>query len=356
MATAALALKMPGTTMILPRSIKTEDRPIQGTAIFTPERLDEWNRPEFQRPLLINQDVQGMARKMMLEAAADKEGMCSIPGIILFGRFLGDDYLLDGQHRIFGAFALACGKRALEGTTEFLTEGGVRPKMALASTETRHYNSLSEMAQAFVNAQKKLVALKADDSLRALEYTNTYLRDLREACPFIGYEKNKNTKDRIMISMSAAIRTWFGSGATPATGPECSRAASYLDETETARLISFFIACERAGWVDSMWPNLWGTLNIGLNMWLWRKLVLGKENKFRGGGDFMALTVQQYAECMKGLKTPEYAKFLKSRALRFQDRLITYEYIQDLFMPELARQGIIGPKFPVPQGWGVVAR
>lgn len=354
MSTAAL-LKMPKATA-LPRSIPQEQRPIQETIVIKPGEIAGWTRPDFQRPLIPNQDVQDMARAMMLEAGQDKERLCTIPGTLLFGRHAGRDYMYDGQHRIFGAFALACGLRTLDNSSEFLVEGGARPLVAIATKETRVFETMAEMARAFVAAQKKLVALKPDDNLRALEYTNTYLRDLREACPFIGYEKNKNTNERIRISMSAAIRTWFGSGATPATGPECSRAASYLDAHETKNLIAFFTACEHAGWVDKNWPNLWGTLNIGINMWLWRKLVLGKENKFRGGSDFMALSAMEYAECMKGLKNPDYAKFLKARSLRFQDREVTYDYIKELFLPELMRQEIKGAKFPVAQGWGAVGR
>jgi hypothetical protein len=293
-----------------------------------------------------------MAREMMLEAGRDeRERMCTIPGTLIFGRFEGTDYLIDGQHRIYGAFALAAGLRALPGTTSFDVEGGWRPACAIASIEIRPYDSMAEMGKAFAGFNKKLVALKPDDLLRALEGTNTFLRDIREACPFIGYEKNKNTKERIMISMSAAIRTWFGSGATPATGPECSRAQSYLDEGETKAIVAFFSSAEAAGWVDTNYTRLWGTLNIGINMWLYRKLVLGAANKFRGGGDFMALTGEQYVECMKELRNLDYTKFLGSRALRYQDRAPTYDYIQELFLPALARMKIYGPKFPQPQGW-----
>lgn len=351
MAATATALKMPGASA-LPRSFSKVGRPIFATEIITPDSLNQWSHPAFQRPLIINEDVKNVARRMQLEAAEDREGMCTIPGTVEFGRHEGKDVLIDGQHRIHGAFAMASGTRRIEGMDAVLVEGGVLAKCALVDVKITPYETFAEMAEAFANFNKKLVALKPDDLLRAREESNPWLKAIRIACPFIGYDKNKNTKDTVMISMSAAIRTWFGSGHTPASGPECDRAQRALDADESKHIISFFQAAEKAGWCEAQYTRLWSTLNIGLNMWIWRKTVLGTANKFRGGTASMVLTAAQYSECMKELRgSAEYQKWLASRSLRFQDRIPTYDYIKELFAPALARLGLVGARFPQPQGW-----
>lgn len=354
MSVTATALKLPGAT--LPRSVPKAARPTSEARIFTPSDVTHMithNRPEFQRPLNLNPDVIEAARDMMREAHGDKERMCTIEGTIEFGRYKGVDYLLDGQHRLFGAYALAAGIKKLEGTTELVTEDGSQPLFALANVMITPYESMAEMADAFVKLNKKLAPLKPDDLLRGRESSNAYLREIREECPFIGYEKNRFTKATTMISMSAAIRTWFGSGATPSSGPNADRAAALLDEVQTERIVAFFRACAAAGWVntDRMNERLWGTLNIGINMWLFRKFVYGTANKIKGTRGATALSASQYAECMKDLRNPDYFKFLGSRSLRFQDRRPTYDYVKELFEGGLMRCQIVGAEFPEPQGW-----
>ncbi len=353
MSATALAINLPGVTS-LPRSIPKADRPIAETKLITPNEILLWaNRPDFQRPLNINTDVIDAARAMMVEAAGDKDRMCTIVGTIEFGRFEGVDYLLDGQHRIFGAFALASGVKKLDGNAALATEGGVQPLVALADTKITAFYSMAEMGEYFVKLNKKLAPLKPDDLLRGREGNNPHLRAIREACPFIGYEKNRYTKETIMLSMSAAIRTWFGSGAVPAGGPNADRAAMLLNEDQAEAIIGFFKACEKAGWVNSQpgTERLWSSLNLGIHMWIWRKMVLNADSRGARGG-YTALTPSQYAECMKDCLDPAYTKFLYSRSLRYQDRVPTYNYIQDLFLNGgLERCKIAGPKFPEPLGW-----
>lgn len=352
MSASAHAMKIPGITAPSKSVLKSVNKTTHDVIELWPDKIGMLDRPEFQRPLNINEEVISLAHAMMLEAAGSRDRMCTIPDDIVFGRLDGREYLIDGQHRIFGAFALASGLRDYGGSKLSPPPGGVAPLSALAQVKIIEFDSIAEMAQAFSRFQKKLVQLKPDDNLRALEYTNTHLRDIRKACPFIGYEKNRNTKATIMLSMSAAIRVWFGSGAVPAGGPSADKAAALLDDEQARHIIGFFEACEAAGWVNQDKSNerLWSSLNIGINMWLWRAMVLGISGRLRTAG-CTALKATQYIECMKELRNEEYLKFLYSRSLRFQDRVPTYEFMQELFLPALARCQIIAPKFPEPLGW-----
>lgn len=350
----ATALKMPGVSA-LPRNFNKTARPIFTTEMVLPDELGKWDHPSFQRPLLINSDVIALAIAMQLEAAEESDNMCNIPGTVEFGRYGGKDHLIDGQHRIHGAFAIASGVKRVEDRGAILVPGGVLAKAAAMDIKITPYDTFAEMAEAFAAFNKKLVALKPDDLLRAREESNPHLKRLRMTCPFIGYTKNKDTKDHIMLSMSTAIRTWFGSGYTPASGPAAENAQRQLaaDETEADNLIEFFEACEQAGWVGN-YPRLWGACNLGINMWLWRKMVLGTANKFRGGPStsWMILTKAQYTEGMVEMrKSAEYQSFLSGLSLRYQDRMPTYEWLKSLFKVVIQRHGLIGAKFPVPQGW-----
>lgn len=353
MPATALALNVPGATTLSRAAARNISLPRHEVYTLTPEKLKDWTHPLFQRPLLINPKVVQLARNFQREAAEDPDGMCIIPETVSFGRFEGRDYLVDGQHRIFGAFAIAAGLKRLEHCEAILEpEHGTLAKCALVDAKITDYESMADMAEAFARAQEKLVALKPDDLLRAREETNTNLRDIRRACPFVGYEKNRNTKGTIVLSMSTAIRTWFGSGMTPSGGPEADRAQRMLDEDEAKHIIAFLKAAERAGWVSELYPRLWGQLNLGINMWLWRKTVMGVGNKFRGGAASMVLTPKQYSECMEELrKSPRYQSDLAARALRYKDRLPTYDDIKALFGEALERMGLVGARFPPPQGW-----
>lgn len=347
----AMAFDIPGAT--LARSFLKHRAPEHKVLELKPSMLAEWTHPAFQRPLSLNEDVKQLARTMQREAAQDPDGMCMIPDTVAFGRLNGKDYLVDGQHRIHGAFAIAAGLRRLENCDAILEPGiGALAKCALVDAKITTYDSMADMAEAFAQAQKKLVTLKPDDLLRAREETNPHLRALREACPFIGYTKNRDTKETIMLSMSVAVRTWFGSGMTPTPGPQADAAQRMLDEQEEHNLIAFFQAAEGAGWVSPLFPRLWATLNLGINMWLWRKTVLGTANKYKGGTSSMVLTPDEYSQCMAELrKSAEYQAELATKALRFQDRYPTYDLIKELFNVALARMGKVGPRFPQPQGW-----
>lgn len=351
MSATAIALKMPGVGAV-PRHVSTESRPIYGTRYLEdPAELAHWRRPDFQRPLIKNDEVVMLACKMQLEAASDRDGMCTIPGTIEFGRVRGVDWLIDGQHRLFGAFLIASGVVRLPNKDAILVHGGALAKCALMDTKTTPYESMAEMSDAFAEFNRKLVALKSDDLLRAREGKNPYLLQIREECPFIGYTKNSATKDTIMLSMSAAIRTWFGSGGVPASGPNAESAQRMLDEEETRTLCDFFLAAEAAGWVGNF-HRLWSTGNLGVNMWLWRKMVLGAANKLRGGGTCSALTKEQYTDGMIELrKSAEYQSDLAGRSLRYQDRMPIYDGIKKRFQVALARHSLIGVKWPLPQGW-----
>lgn len=348
-ATATL-IKMPGVHA-LPNFVDKNDREVMQTVFVDAEILAEWKRPKLQRPLQLSRKVYELAEAMQLEAAKDPdEAWCRIPGVITLGKVLEKDYkgtyLLDGQHRIDGALKLACGP--------ILVPGGVSVRQALTNAREKTFDTFAEMGTEFANLNSQLVATKPDDILRALSEMNPHLADIEKACPFIGYDRTGKHKETVLLSMSAALRTWFGSGGlVPASGPPARDTIKYCDDTQTAKIIDFYSACAEAGWALPTLQRLWSTLNLSINMWLWRRVVLGESvQRFHGGQAPLVLERKQYVECMREVaSTKAYIEWLGGRSLRYQDRQPCYGRLKDMFTERLAKLGRTSPRFPMAE-WG----
>lgn len=344
-ATAIAHIRMPGLHVLpakAPKSMRSE----METMIVTPDLLSQWKLPKFQRPLNLTNEVRKAAEEMQLEAGKDPdEAFATIQGVITLGRFERQTYLVDGQHRLFGSFAWAC--------RELLAHGGVQVKQALINVRQANFDSMKEMADEFVMLNSQLNKTKPDDVMRAIAEGSPAMAAIEKACPYIGYDLTGENKNRLLLSMSAALRVWNGSGGlVPAHGPRAQEIVSkHLNDEEAKRMIDFFGACEEAGWVNTAFKRLWSSLNLGIVMWMWRRLVLGETRSFHGGQRPMVLTREQFVFCMRELLNEDYLNYLVGRSLRFQDRVPTYARVKELFTVGLIRMGIETPRFPMPQGW-----
>lgn len=343
-ATAMTAIKMPGLTSV-PRSTDKDDISAMQTMIITPGKLAEWPLPGLQRPLVQTKRVRDAAEAMQLEAAKfPSEACATIDGVITLGRVGNKTYLVDGQHRLYGAFAWAC--------RELLVHGGVVVKQAYADVRLRHFGTMADLSDAFVNLNSQLNATKPDDILRALAASNEDLQAIEAACPFIGYDLTGAAKKSKLLSMSSAIRTWFGSGGlVPAGGPPAlDIVRKFLSKEQADAMIDFYSACVEAGWHNEQFRRLWSTLNLGIVMWLYRRVVRGEVIRYQGGGHKpMVLTRGQFIVCMSTLINGEYLEWLKGGSLRARDRVPCYTHIKDLFAVALEKMGIKDPRFPMAQ-------
>lgn len=341
-ATAQL-IKMPGLTSLSPAMVKSERPPVMETMILTPDKVPEWKLPGVQRALKSNDKVLQMAIAMQLEAAQDpEEAYCRIPGIITIGQVGNTRYLVDGQHRIRGAFMRAA--------SELLVAGGVIVKQGLVDLRLMFFESMAELAQEFANLGSVLLPMKADDILRALAESSEHLKRVEEECPYIGYDLTGEHKKTKLLSMSSALRAWYGSGGiVPAGGPPAREIVEkYLNDEQTDQMLGFYHACEEAGWNNNAFRRLWGALNLGVNMWLWRRIVLGQHTqRFHGGQKPMILSREDAILCMRELTDGGYNEWLEGRSLRYQDRMPCYTRVKELYTIGLARIGSENPRFPM---------
>jgi hypothetical protein len=319
-------IKLPGIHE-LDKSAPKGVRSIMDTMELTPKGVRAWKKPPFQRDLRVNDKVQAL-----VEEIRQNDGV--LPGILTLGKLDGDIYIVDGQHRA-EAFLLS----------ECLT--------GYADVRICTFDSMSEMAEEFRLLNSALVRMRNDDILRSMEYSYPNLAVVRRRCPFVGYGHVRIGTGKIVVAMAATIRTWIGSDlATPSTGPSSPEAAKALTDQETKRLCDALTMCFQAWGSDPNNYRLWGTLNLALTFWLWRRLVLGEHqsNRQRGGLKATTLTPEQFMRClMSESANSQYIAWLVGRALRDRDRSSCYRHVKNIFSQRIREMGIGRAILPQPE-------
>jgi hypothetical protein len=323
--TAAI-VKLPGTSPVPAGTPKTA-RASMETLIITPAAVSRWLPPPFQRPKKTNK------RTVAVTEAIKKEGGI-IPGTITLGKFNGNTYLVDGQHRI-GCFL-----------DSELPEG-------LADVRVLTFNTLAEMAEEFSQLNSHIVPFRKDDILRGMEAYTPALAELRRRCPFVGYDnvrqKSKNSK---VLSMSTAIRTWLGSEKEPNDGPSTSRAVELLSDEEVSKLAACLATCWEAWGREPESFRLWGKLNLGIVFWLWRRIVLKEDMPAAdlGGRRRTIITPDQFRLCLMALSANgRYVEWLLGRNLKERDRKPCYDHVKSIFVGRLGGMGLGRPLMPSPE-------
>jgi hypothetical protein len=159
-------------------------RTTSDTIEITPNLVRSWKLPPFQRPLRVNDKLMAISKEI-----ADNDGV--VPGVITLGVLKGDSdrYLIDGQHRR-EAFLLA------------------EVPVGYVDVRVTHYDSMADMAEEFGKLNSRIVNMRPDDLLRALESSNVQLAAIRKRCPYIGYDQIRRSERAPILSMSAVIRCW----------------------------------------------------------------------------------------------------------------------------------------------------
>lgn len=293
------------------------------TIVVTPEIVRSWKLPSFQRELREN--------KKLLEVAAEIKATQIIPGTITLGVLDKVIYLIDGQHRRH-AFILSA---ILE---------------AFVDVRYCYFEDESEMAAEFRKVNGRIVNLNPDDTLRAMEKELDTLAKLRRMWPHVGYGHVRQTEKSPVVSMSALLRCWRGSGPeTPvAGGMNVIAIAEEMSMDEVDTLLSFLDIAIKAWGKGKDVTKLWGNLNLAICMWLYRRLVITPYSP-----STKKVTKEQFQKCLMHVAAnAEYCAWLVGRNLRERDRSPTYQRLKGMFAERIQNdQGGEKPRMPAP-AWG----
>jgi len=302
------------------------------TMIFSRDEVLTWKLPPFQRPLRVNAKVLGLSEQLKVDGGV-------IPGVLTLGR-LGSDktfYVVDGQHRI-ESFKLS------------------ELKECIADVRIFPATSMAELAQEFVELNGRLVNMRPDDILRGLEESLPQLRRVRASCDFVGYGQiHRSTAGSALIGMSALLRCWhMGRAEFPARhSPPAHELAVTLDADEADKLILFMQTARSAWGVDQENYRLWGSLNLTICMWLWRRLVL---DKTRGAKRYVILSPDDFRKCLMQVSADEgYLEWLVGRQMGERDRAPCYTRLRSNFVKRL-QAGNDKAKVMLPQPSWVIGR
>jgi hypothetical protein len=290
------------------------------TILVTKGVIKEWKLPPFQRPLRVNAKVLEVVEKIKQDEV--------FPGILTIGILGGQRYIVDGQHR--------CHAFLLSELDEAFTD-----------VRYRYYESMEEMAEDFVNLNSQMVKMGPDDILRGLESTNEGLVSIRKRCPFVGYDQIRRGTASPIVSMSAALRCWYGAKRDiPASvGHSAAAVSKMMTTVEADELVSFLNSAMVAWGKDKEYHKLWGNLNLTLCMWIYQRVVLRA-----WGPKGTRVTKEQFRKLLTALTaSADYLEWLIGRQMSDRDRSPGYKRIKAIFVKRLEME--LGKKvtFPAPE-------
>lgn len=291
------------------------------TILVTPAIVNGWKSPPFQRPIKENDKVRALAEQLKHDGGV-------WPGIITLGVLNKEVYIVDGQHRR-AAFLISA-----------LEEG-------YTDVRTHYFQSMADMGQEFVNLNSQLVRMRPDDLLRGLESSTLSLDYVRTKCPFVGYDYIRRNDSSPIISMATILRAWKGSApdvptAHP-TGLSAVQIAQSMTDQDCAQLTDFLNIAMAAWGREPEYQRLWGTLNVILCMWLYRRMVLSQYSSRSP-----LLSKEQFKKCMMSLSADgNYLDWLVGRSMGERDRSPAYSKIKHDFTQRLREE--LGGKAAMPQ-------
>lgn len=292
------------------------------TRLFTRAEIEAWRVPEFQRPIRVNAKVLGLVDEL-------KQNGGMLPGILTLG-VIGTNktiYIVDGQHRT-EAFKLS-----------ELPE-------CIADVRIVTFDNISDMANEFVDLNSRLVNMRPDDILRSLEQSMPALKRITSQCEFVTYgQVRRGGSNTAMVSMSALLRAWHMSQSdVPAqNAPNATILANSIDSNDADKLVVFMNVARSAWGTDPENYRLWGSLNMTITMWLWRRLVLDKERGGAGSGKagagsakVVTLTPDQFQKCLMSMSADKsYSDWLVGRNMSERDRSPCFVRLKGIFVKRL---------------------
>jgi hypothetical protein len=308
---------MPQTATIMkPQLVKPSSqaekktRTVLDTVLVTTDLLNSWKTPGFQRPIRENEKVRALAEEL-------KQNGGVFPGIMTLGVFAGEVFLIDGGHRKY-AFLLS----------------GI--KEGYADVRTHYFTSMADMGDEFVQLNSQLVRMRPDDILRGLESSYPLLREIRQRCPFVGYDQVRRGTHSPIVSMCSLLRNWFSTeGEMPSLtgtvkGGSTGLVQSLTSDEVTALTGFLDIAFEAFG-KDPEYAKLWGGLNMITTMWLYRNIVLSTYS-----AKSIRLTKDQFRKCLMSVSAnAHYLDWLVGRITSERDRAPCYNKIKAILLKRI---------------------
>lgn len=275
------------------------------TMEISQDGVEKWKRPPFQRPLKINAKVRAIAEELK------KTGV--LEGVLTLGILKGVWYLVDGQHRI-EAFKIAA------------------VPTAYCDVRIIEFEDMAEMADEFTKLNDSINKMTPDDRLRAMEQASPGLQLIRERCPFVGYDQLRRSEGGPILSMSLALRCWFGSGPeVPQNSGSVVDVAKALTEDEAAQLCDFLEVVFKAWGRDKEYSRLWGALNLQLVAWLWRRTVV-----IQYSPKSVRLTKELFQKCAMSLSSEaDYIEWLVGKLISEHHRAPAFRRIKAVFSKRL---------------------
>lgn len=309
------------------KSAPKNARSTMETVIVTVDQVNGWRVPPFQRPVRVNAKVQAIAEEIKCDGT-------SISGILTLGRLTGDrggDYIVDAA-----------------GMPEII-----------ADLRIVYFDTMGEMADEFVRLNTAIVRMRPDDLMRGLTPTLPNLQRVMEECPYIGYGNvRRGDGAGPIVSIASALRAWFTSGfetpSSSSSGISINQIATSLDGDSAGKMIRFMDLAVAAWGRDPEYYRLWGSLNITLCMWLYRRVVLNTER--RGTNRSVVLTESAFKQGLMALSADSnYLDWLPGRLLNDRDRSPGLARIKTIFSNRLSNT--VTGKFNLPQpAWAASVR
>ncbi len=298
-------------------------RTVLDTIEISPEIVEDWQIPPFQRPLKVNDKVMALAGTIKRD-----DGI--IPGVITIGVLDKVKYVLDGQHRRQAYLLSGC-------------ESGY------VDIRVHYFDSMAEMGEEFVNLNSQLVKMRPDDILRGLEGVIGALSKIRKRCTFVGYDMIRRSEKSPIVGMSQLLRCWDSAShdCPSSRASSAQKLALAMTDQETDLLIGFMDLAFQAWGRDASYARLWGSLNLSLCMWLYRRLVVTQY-----GPKTPRLTNDLFKKCLMSLSADcDHQDWLVGRQLSERDRSPCYSRIKQVFSKRIAIETGSQPKLPAPE-WG----
>lgn len=290
------------------------------TILINPGVVKNWKNPPFQRPLKVNAKVMALAQQIKIDGGV-------MPGVMTIGVLERQEFLLDGQHRR-EAFLLS---ECAEGFTDI---------------RKHFFESMAEMGEEFVNLNSQLVRMRPDDILRGLEGTIDGLTIIRQNCPFVGYDMIRRGDRSPLLSMSTALRAWFGSMAdVPTNGGASALESAKKATTDEGEQCSSALKLLMTAWGrDPEYHKLWGALNLTVVLWLYRRLVLADYSH-----KIKRISREMFLKCCTSLSADAgYLEWLYGRGLTERDRSPAFGRIKAIFVARIYAETKTKPFLPSP--------
>ena len=302
---------------------------------LTPEVINSWLKPDWQRPIRYN--AKGRQLCEVLKTTHKLDSVLLV-GVVKRrnGKYLL--YLVDGHHR----------------KTIFLKAG--IPYMDV-DVKFVYVDEVEDLSDVYLTCQDQITKSTANDNLKGLAVTNNAISTIGSKCEFITYEGVRLGTTTSSVNMSTVIQIWYDSMLDPpkkntlTPSKSITELAKKLTDDEADQIVQFMLLCKDRFEFTKLSSGLWKHINLVLCLWLYRILVW--KEVWEGGEEYSVthLTPKQFGVGLSGLKNDKYYLTLNKKKLSSPvDRKEAYQSIAKLFASNLRAHGVVSnPKLPKPQ-------